>query len=156
MPSIHAAIRRLMRCPTSPQCTAIANCLPPRRARSYALPFPGRACPATEPFKCRDGRPCQTHQRWGRLAYRARGPPHVVPKVSSLVIRQVFKPAASRGIVMGTRVDNCVWHVVVWQVGIGWITVKGELKNPRPCKVELVTQRGHIRRDQPQILHDER
>ena len=57
---------------------------------------------------------------------------------------------------MGACINDCVWHVVVWQVGISWITIERELQDMNPGQLELVTQRGHIRRDQPQVFGNER
>ena len=42
------------------------------------------------------------------------------------------------------------------QVRVVRIAVEGELEDPHAGQMELIAQRGHVGRDQPQVLGDER
>src|SRR5215467_3967978 len=85
----------------------------------------------------------------------ARGPGHILPKVLSLPDPQFFVPAACRGIVVGASVYDSVGRVVMGQVGVIQFAVERELENPHSWQPELITERGYVLCDQPQILGDE-
>src|SRR5207247_239875 len=57
---------------------------------------------------------------------------------------------------MGTGVRHRVGDVVVREVRVIRRAVEGELKNPAPRQMELVEEGPYVRRDQPQVLGDER
>src|SRR5258705_6502281 len=57
---------------------------------------------------------------------------------------------------MRAGVHHRVGYKVVWKIWIVGVTVEGELQDPRPRHLKLITQRHHIRRDYPQIFGDER
>src|SRR5262245_54007346 len=57
---------------------------------------------------------------------------------------------------MGAGIDHGVSNVGVRQVWIICLAVESKLQHPCPRHVELVAERADIRRDQAQILSDER
>ena len=86
----------------------------------------------------------------------AGGSLQVIPQILPLPVRQFFKPAASRGIVMSTGIHDRVGARSCREVGVVRLAVEGELQHSHPGKMKLVAERGHVRRDQSQIFGDER
>src|SRR4029077_1361523 len=81
---------------------------------------------------------------------------YVLPHILSLVIRQFFKPAETCRIVVCAGVNHCIGDVVVREIGVIRMTVEGELQDPSPRQLKLVAECVYVRRDQSQILDDER
>ena len=151
-----AAIRRRDRTACLP-CSASANCLRRALERSSGPLSPGSADPAMEPSKAppRTTTPGPSTPGQPRLL----SPPGASGNSTRLcrcVIRQFIKPAAGRGIVMGAGVHHRIGIVVAREIWVIGMAVEGELENARSRQVELVAERIHVRRDQPQILGDER
>ena len=57
---------------------------------------------------------------------------------------------------MGAGVHHRVGDVVVGKMRVIRVAVEGKLQDPRPGQVELVAKGAHVRRDQPQVLRNER
>ena len=57
---------------------------------------------------------------------------------------------------MRARVGHGVVNVVIRQMRILWIAVKGELKNAHTRKILGVAQVDHVRRDHAEIFGDKR
>jgi hypothetical protein len=57
---------------------------------------------------------------------------------------------------VGAGVYDCICSVILRQMRVIPMSVKGELQHPHPGQTEPVAQRGDVRRDQPQILGEER
>ena len=100
--------------------------------------------------------PSQLHQCCRSLVRLATWSLQVTPQVLPLVIRQFFEPAAGRVIVVGPGIHHGIWNVIVREIWVISVAVKGELENSCPGHLKLVAERTHVRCDEPQILRDER
>jgi len=89
----------------------------------------------------------------GATAFR---PFQIPPEKVPLGGGQFFVPLARRGIVVGAGVYDRIGDVVVRQMRVIRMSVEAELQHPCPRQTELVAQCGNVRRDQPQILGNER
>src|SRR5260370_41326860 len=72
------------------------------------------------------------------------------------VFRQRLEPGPSCRIIMCARIDHRVWSVVVREMRVVGMTIKGELENAHSGHVEFVAQRTDIGCNNPQVLGYER
>src|SRR5215469_3218982 len=80
----------------------------------------------------------------------------VAPQVLPLVVGQFFVPFSGWSIVMGAGIDDRVGNKVVREIWVVGMTVKSELQDPGPRKLNLVTQCVHVRSNNTQIFDNKR
>ena len=144
--SDRAAIRRPDRT-AFPPCSASANYLRHGPGHSFEPLCPGSAGPAAEPSPAqrRKTRPIPSAPVTASplLAPRAF---QVLPDVLSLVVRQIFKPAARRGIVVRAGVHHGVGRrSSQGDEGLSGVTVESELQDPH-SRQDGIDRAAHTRR----------
>ncbi len=74
----------------------------------------------------------------------------------ALVRRGAGPPADAGVVVVRARIDHAVRRVVVRQEEVRRVAAESELQHPHARQLEALAQRGHVGRDQAQVLGDDR
>src|SRR5215472_4604524 len=79
-----------------------------------------------------------------------------MPQIFSFDCGQRFVPLPARGVVVRAGVDDCVRDEIFGKIWIIRVAVKSKLKHASTGDLELIAKLGNVRRDNPEILSDER